>query len=118
MSQLDGKPARGTIRAVQEPQKRAPRKPNGAARPAPGDGTWRTLLMRNHEGRPKALMANAAIAFRTSEEWSGRLAFDRFAGEVWDRKQKQRWTDLDDLRATAWMQHEGITVTPAIVRQA
>jgi putative DNA primase/helicase len=118
MSGLDGKPARGTIRAVQEPQKRAPRKPNGAARPAPGDGTWRTLLLRNREGRPKGLMANAEIALRTSEEWSGRLAYDRFAGEVWDRKHNQRWTDLDDLRATAWMQHEGITVTPPVVRQA
>lgn len=81
-------------------------------------GDWRDSLLKNQEGKPKPLMANAKIALRLSEAWAGRLTFDAFAGEIWDQQTQQFWTDLDDLRAAEWMQHNGIYVSPALVRQA
>ena len=54
--------------------------PNGPAT----YGDWRDLLIRNQDGKAKAIMANTEIALRLSEEWAGRLAFDAFANEVWD----------------------------------
>ena len=94
--------------------KRKRKHPNGPA----GYGDWRDLLITNREGKPKALMANAEIALRESAEWGGRLAYDAFAQDVWDRRQEQYWTDIDDLVAAKWMQHNGIFVGPAVVRQA
>lgn len=81
-------------------------------------GDWRDTLIKNQEGKPKALMANAEIALRLSEEWAGRLTFDEFAQDVWDQQTQQYWSDIDDLRAAKWMQHHGIFVAPGIVRQA
>jgi len=81
-------------------------------------GDWRDLLIKNREGKPKALMANAEIALRASAEWAGRLTYDEFAQNVWDCRQERYWTDIDDLVAAKWMQHNGIFVGPAIVRQA
>jgi len=88
--------------------------PNGPA----SYGDWRDLLIKNREGNPRAVLANAEIALRASAEWAGRLAYDEFAQDVWDRQQEQYWTDVDDLVAAKWMQHNGIFVGPAVVRQA
>ena len=93
--------------------KRKRKHPNGPA----GYGDWRDLLITNREGKPKALMANAEIALRESAEWGGRLAYDAFAQDVWDRRQEQYWTDIDDLVAAKWMQHNGIFVGPTVVQQ-
>jgi predicted P-loop ATPase len=97
-------------------QKRKSRRPVASGNY--GNGDWKDLLIKNQEGKPKALMANAETALRLSEEWAGRLAFDAFANEIWDHQRQQYWSDIDDLRAAKWMQHVGIFVSPAIVRQA
>ena len=82
---------------------------------------WRRKLMLNDAKRPRANLANVATALRHAPEWKGVLGYDEFARQtvmcsrppwVEDRQdwQPRPWTDSDDIRATEWMQREGIHI--------
>ncbi len=81
---------------------------------------WRSLLLRTEKGSPKALLANAAIALRDAPEWAALLSYDAFRqhsllrGKApWSNSTDDRvWTDIDDVRAAMWLQHQGIAVSP------
>jgi predicted P-loop ATPase len=100
------------------PQRKAGKGKGKGGNGATPYGDWRDQLIKNREGAPRPLMANAEIALRLSDEWTGRLAFDAFANEIWDKTRQQYWSDTDDLVAAKWLQLTGICVTPVIVRQA
>lgn len=89
-------------------------------------GDWRDLLIATAHGNPKALVANAIIALTLSPEWQGILAYDAFFERTmirgkapWSRTIEERaWTDHDDIRAAAWLQHQGIHVGKNVAGEA
>ncbi len=91
-----------------------------AADTSRGDPDWETRLITSGAKNPvrKAILANAATAFRYSPEWFGALAYDEFALWVvpsgylpWGAAKFTCWTDNDDRLATEWLQHKGIFVS-------
>ncbi len=89
---------------------------------------WRAALIRNTDGKPAALLANAITAFRGAPELEGAVAFDDFAftavatrGLPWapDPLSSPRpWLDHEDILAAEWLQREGIHVSREIAGQA
>jgi Virulence-associated protein E-like domain len=82
---------------------------------------WRTKLLLIAKNKPRAVLANAATALRHAPEWKEVLGFDTFADQTmmlrsapWIEEpqdwQPRAWTDTDDIRATEWMQCNGIFV--------
>jgi predicted P-loop ATPase len=92
--------------------------------------SWRGKLLLNNDREPRACLANAIIALRHAPEWQGVLAFDLFQSKTVIHSKSPRvpwmpgvggerdWNDVDDIRTTDWLQHEGIMVTPPVVCQA
>jgi predicted P-loop ATPase len=96
--------------------------PNLSA-PAPD---WRSHLLKNEKGMPKALLANAITALRNSPEWAGVLAFNAFSLTTVARtlppwksgSPGSEWSDHEDRLTTDWLQHQGILVSVEITGQA
>jgi predicted P-loop ATPase len=87
---------------------------------------WRQQLIFGRTG-PKALLANAITALRDAPAWAGILWLDAFHQRVVLRGQApwmaapvvdEHWTNIHDLRAADWLQHEEIAVTPDVAGQA
>ncbi len=87
---------------------------------------WRSKLILSQNLSPKPLLANAATAFRYSQQWQGLLSFDAFHNRTMLRGQPpwgiasddRPWAEPDDYRAAEWMQHQGIAVSPDTTSQA
>ena len=89
---------------------------------------WKSELLVNRTGEPRALLANAMLALRRAPAWSGVLAYDEFAMQTvmsaappWESKRSwvgRPWTEHDDLLATDWLQRQDIGVPVSIVQQA
>ena len=86
---------------------------------------WRTGLIRNEKGQPRALLANAMTALRGAVEWRHSLAFDEFLYQTvlrqpapWGGQAGDLWTDIDDIRFAEWLQREGIHVSRDVASQA
>lgn len=87
---------------------------------------WRDNLITTAKGTPKPLLANAITAFRGAPEWAGIARYDAFKQQTmlkgispWSEYVEDRpWTDHDDLRATDWLQHNGILVSRSIAGEA
>jgi predicted P-loop ATPase len=87
---------------------------------------WHAKLIVTKTGAPRALLANAVIAFREAPQWVGILHFDAFhqrtmlrGKAAWSASGGERaWTPADDLRAAEWLQHQGIAVFPDTAGQA
>jgi predicted P-loop ATPase len=91
--------------------------------------SWRPKLILDGKKKPRPVLANAATALREAPEWKGVLGYDEFADQTmmlqpapWieERQDWQRrpWTDIDDIRATEWMQRNGIFIKDRDVAQA
>jgi len=98
------------------------------ANPSPSitDG-WRARLITNEKGKGLPIVANALIALQHAPEWAGVLAFDQSSFNTiaknqppWDdlREPPFVWTDEDDIRTAAWLQHEGIMAAKETAGQA
>src|SRR5262249_30329819 len=86
---------------------------------------WRSDLIPNRNGTPKALFANAITALLCAPEWSGVLAFNEFSEMIeslkappWAEGQTGVWSDDYDRRTADWLQHQGIYVSPEVAGQA
>jgi predicted P-loop ATPase len=90
---------------------------------------WKDRLIKNKAGEPRALLANAMLAFRESPAWSGVLAYDEFAMQTtmagpppWEKGKPawilRSWAEHDDLLATNWLQEQDIGVPLTITQQA
>lgn len=92
---------------------------------------WKSLLhTTGTKKEPRPVLINADIAIRYSPEWEGVLAFDEFKQKVRVVKTPpiggdvpRDWSDVDDTKATVWMQTNGIyigqnTLSNAIVSAA
>lgn len=96
--------------------------PGDDVRPVPAD--WRNDLIINAAGAPKPLLANALIALRQAPEWKDVLSFNEFSLEPMakDAPVFGGFTgvlaDTTDVLIAEWIQHEGISITPAAVRGA
>jgi predicted P-loop ATPase len=80
---------------------------------------WRKNLIGSKDGTPKGNVANAITALRLAPEWQGVLAYDEFAlvtrvthSPPWEGAGpvQRDWAALDDVLATNWLQHNGISV--------
>jgi predicted P-loop ATPase len=88
--------------------------------------TWRDTLLLTEKLSPRALLANAIIAFRDAPEWSGLLSFDSFhqrstiRGKLpWLESEIERaWTPADDIAAADWLHHQRIAVSVDTTTQA
>lgn len=85
---------------------------------------WKRDLIRNDAGTIKPVLANAIHAFRYAPEFRNVLAYNEFAirttalkATPW-RQDAGDWTDIDDIRAAEWLQHESIHVATSIASQA
>jgi putative DNA primase/helicase len=82
------------------------------------DEDWRAELLRNEEGKIMKDPTNAASIFANDRRWSGVLAYDELAGEVYKVRPPPwhphdapaspadlvgEWTDLDTVRAMNWL---------------
>jgi predicted P-loop ATPase len=83
------------------------------------------LMIRNQEGSPKALLANAITALRYDPAWWGVLAFNEFSLYVvtkksapWKKEAGRNWTDYDDSMCADWLQHAGILVSSKVAGEA
>lgn len=92
-----------------------------------GDEWKKELICNKDSGAPRALLANAIKAFRDSPDWHARLWFDAFRQMTvlrgcppWTRNAgpDREWTDMDDVLAAEWLQHNGIHVSSDIAGQA
>lgn len=88
---------------------------------------WRSMLQLNDKGNPRAILANADIAFRHAHEWRGVVALDAFASRIMLRKpppwhsgpfSPRALSDADRTRAAVWLQAAGIAVSSAIAGEA
>jgi predicted P-loop ATPase len=82
-------------------------------------------LVRNGEGKPKALLANAITLLRYSPTWMGVLAYDEFRlrvviknSPIWEKKSGSDWTDHDDSLTAEWLQHQGVLVSSKTAAEA
>ncbi len=86
------------------------------------DAGWQSRLILNSRNLPQPLLANAMTAIASAPEWVGVLGFDVFTRQTvalrpppwggvgansWIVRQ---WSDRDDVLATDWLQHRGVTV--------
>lgn len=90
---------------------------------------WRNGLILNDKGAPRALLANALLALREAPEWQGVLARDAFnlstiatAPPPFEQGRndfsEREWTGRDDTLTAAWLQEQGIAVSPDTAGQA
>jgi predicted P-loop ATPase len=90
---------------------------------------WQERLLANEKGGYKACVANAITALRYAPEWDGVLWFDEFSIRTvmrrpppWELPSMDfpdtEWTDCDDIRLAEWLQHQGISINPAVAAQA
>lgn len=84
---------------------------------------WRTELITNSFGNPKAIFANALTALKRAPDWAGVLAFNEFSQATVALKSPPFatagiWTDNDDRLTTDWLQRQGITVSVEIAANA
>jgi predicted P-loop ATPase len=90
----------------------------------PPRASWRDRLIKTRQGRPRPILANAIVAFSEAPEWCGALSYDLFhlrtlvTGELLWPELGKVWTDVHDIRAAEWLQHEGIFVGRDIAGQA
>ena len=88
---------------------------------------WRARLIKSDRGKQLPVVANALIALRQAPEWEGVLHFNESSLNTiakkrppWDdqRPVPFTWTDEDDIRTAAWMQHQGIMAATVTASQA
>lgn len=89
--------------------------------------SWKTKLIGTKKGGPKPIVANILIGFRDAPEFASALAFDLLRQRTIVRKPMpwqnglyradQDWTDMDDVHAASWFQHEGITIKPTQIAE-
>jgi predicted P-loop ATPase len=86
---------------------------------------WRQQLIFGRAG-PKPLLANAFTALRDAPAWAGILCFNAFHQRVVLRGKApwmaapvdEYWTNIHDVLAADWLQHEEIAVSPDVAGQA
>ncbi len=92
-------------------------------------GDWCDGLLRNENGAPKPILANAMTALHGASEWEGVLWLNEFTATTMARKappwarngadwQERPWTDFDDLKAAEWLQHHSVQVGVEVAAQA
>jgi predicted P-loop ATPase len=96
-----------------------------AAQPS---ANWRDQLLLNLNSTVKPLLANAIAALRNAPEWNGVLAHDEFAHITVLQKPApwmnpspnlpREWSPNDDILATEWLHHQGISVSSDVTGQA
>jgi predicted P-loop ATPase len=94
--------------------------------PAVASAGWKTKLILNDNGTPKAVLANAITALRSAPQFDGVLGFNEFTSNVvtlkplpWrDGVVCNEWTDHEDRLIADWLQHSGIYVRVDIAAQA
>jgi predicted P-loop ATPase len=94
---------------------------------------WTETLIKNGDGKRRALFANAALALREAPEWMGVIAFDDFAKRTmaiapppWEVRgdnpvkdwQRIPWTPHHDLQTCEWLQQNGVMVSLNITDSA
>ncbi len=88
---------------------------------------WRRALLKNSRGTRYSGVANCLIALRTAPEWAGVLHFNESSFDTVAKKTPPwpdhhplpfTWTDEDDVRFAAWLQHEGILAGKETAGQA
>ena len=95
-----------------------------------GGVDWQSSLLTNDKGKALAVIENALIAFRRAPEWQGVLNFDLSSMDIvvkcaplWINSNSIQliprvWTDEDDTKAAAWLQRQGIMLTPRSTAEA
>jgi predicted P-loop ATPase len=90
---------------------------------------WRKRLLCDRKGSPKSLLANAILALRGAPEWQDVVALNELTTATdatrpppWELArghcEPRPWTPYDDVMATEWLQHEGISCGLELVQQA
>lgn len=88
---------------------------------------WKTRILKTDKGKKLPIVANALTALRYAPEWDQVLGFNESSLNVtamqtppWDESREVPfdWTDPDDVKTAAWMQHQGIHVNSNIAGQA
>jgi predicted P-loop ATPase len=81
-------------------------------------------LIVTEKGAPRPLLANAITALR-HPKWEGVLALNEFSlhivtkrETVWGKPAGEKWTDVDDIRAANWLQHQYVCVNPQTTHDA
>ena len=84
-------------------------------------------ILKNEEGRPRAVLANAMAALRLAPEFRGTVGYDKFRSQAmamkplpWDPSitKAREWRDNDDTMLTEWLQIEAINVSSGIAAEA
>src|SRR5690349_21459828 len=88
---------------------------------------WKARLLKSEKGKHLPVVANALTALRYAPEWEGVLHFDQSSLNTivrvrppWDDRREPpfNWTDEDDTRVAAWLQHQGIMAGKETAGQA
>ena len=89
--------------------------------------SWAELIIINRSGEPVPIIANAITILRHSPEMKGIIRWDTFfrrivCGRTLEdagiKLKAGEWTDRHTASLTEWVQHAGVHVSTAIVRQA
>ena len=89
---------------------------------------WSHRLRLDATGQPERNEANVITALSADEAFAGAIVFDEFRQEVlvtrplpWTpagARMPRSWTDADDVRTAAWLQHRELNVTPMTVSRS
>ncbi|WP_321470108.1 virulence-associated E family protein [uncultured Paludibaculum sp.] len=85
--------------------------------------SWEAALLRTKGGEIRPVLANAMIALKAAQEWTGVLAYDEFSLNVCALKKTPwgyagPWNDQQDRLFTDWAQRRGIFIPVEVGGQA
>jgi predicted P-loop ATPase len=84
-------------------------------------------ILKNEEGRPRAVLANAMAALRLAPELQGTVGYDKLRSQAMAMKplpwgpsitEPREWRDNDDSMLAEWLQIETINVSSATAAEA
>lgn len=81
-------------------------------------------MILSENGNIKPILANAITALK-HPKWEGVLALNEFSLQIvtrketpWGKPAGEKWTDVDDIRAANWLQHQYVHVNPHVAHDA
>jgi hypothetical protein len=84
-------------------------------------------ILKNEEGRPCTVLANAMAALRLAPEFKGTVGYDKLRSQAmamkplpWDPSitTPREWRDNDDTMLAEWLQVEAINVNSGVAAEA
>lgn len=82
-------------------------------------------MILTEKGTIKPILANAITALKNDTRWEGVIGLNEFSLHImtrkdtpWGKPAGEKWSDVDDIDTSEWLQHRGVIVTPQVTNSA